>query len=101
MEDLISRDVLSDQLYAAGSKLSNNTADWVEKLDSLCSRCEHSQIMRKKGDRHYNTYCHNFSQFVAPLDECSAFSEQNKLTLREMTDIAGLINTKDKVGFKS
>jgi hypothetical protein len=92
------RDELQDRLAIQGSKLSD-PVDWVDRLDTLCARCSFSQIMRQKGERHYEVYCHNFSSTVPPIEECSSFSEQNKLTLRDMVEIATLIEIKKKAGF--
>jgi hypothetical protein len=92
------RDELQDRLAIQGSKLSD-PVDWVDKLDTLCTRCSSSQIMRQKGERQYTVYCHNYGQNVPPIEECSSFTEQNQLTLRDMVEIATLIEIKKKAGF--
>lgn len=93
------RETIADDITARGSKLTGKPPDWVNKLDTLCARCEHSQIMRTKGSRNYTVWCHSFSAYVPPcIEECSSFYKQNEQSLREMTMAAKILDFRDTGG---
>lgn len=96
------RDTLADDLSRhtkSGWEQASKNPDWVMGLDSLCAGCEHSQIMRRKGNPNFSVYCHSFSQNVPPdIEECNQFFAINRMTIKDMTMIATLLDTREQGG---
>ena len=104
-------DDANEKIYASLSEthplvtnLDRKQPDWVRQVNSICASCQHSQIIRRRGEPEHTVYCHNFSRIVpSDIEECSTHFPIGKQTLRELTQEAKLLDKnwwELRLGFK-
>ena len=69
---------------------------------SLCDRCDHGHIYRRRGAGDVAVYCRSLRTQVPPdIAECSAFRAATALTLSDMMEIALMIDPRDGIDGRS
>jgi hypothetical protein len=69
---------------------------------SLCDRCAHGHIYRRRGARDVAVYCRSLHVQVPPdIAECSAFRAATALTLSDMMDLALRIDPREGIDRRS
>ena len=87
-----------DSLYAAARTYQDRRLG----AGSLCDRCDHGHIYRRRGARDVAVYCRSLRTRVpADIAECSAFRAATALTLSDMVDIALTIDPREGIDRRS
>ncbi len=95
------RYLLADYLEAASEKLQARKSLHFVDDKTVCNTCKNAQIMREGNKNGRVIHCRNLGEYVPTnLLECNTYSSVNELSLMQMSEIAYLIENKDKrVGF--
>ena len=87
-----------DSLYATARTYQNRRLG----AGSLCDRCDHGHIYRRRESQEVVVYCRSLRTRVpSDIAECSVFRAATALTLSDMTDIALTIDPREGVDRRS
>lgn len=66
--------------------------------DTLCAKCRHGHVYRRRNQLHVEVYCTTIGQRVAPdIVECSAFMSVKDMELWEIREIGKEIDPREGV----
>lgn len=69
---------------------------------SLCDRCDHGHVYRRRGSQDVTVHCRSLrSRVPADIMECNAFRAASELTLSDMIDIAVTIDPREGIDRRS
>ncbi len=100
-------DIIRHRIESKGEAIESQ----VERLNapkgtSLCFRCTHSHIYRRKEDFNVVIRCNELtdyahSQMANDIEECNRFNQSGKLSIWDLMQIAQpiMIDGKDSAGF--
>ena len=87
-----------DSLYATARTYQDRRLG----TGTLCDRCDHGHIYRRRGARDISVYCRSLRAQVPPdIAECSAYRGAATLTLGDMMDLALTIDPREGVDRRS
>ena len=87
-----------DSLHAAARTFQDRRLG----AGSLCDRCDHGHIYRRRGARDVSVYCRGLRAQVPPdIAECSAYRAATALTPGDMMDLALTIDPREGINRRS
>jgi len=97
--------ILDDQENDRWTRSSSTTSTYQDRrlgAGSLCDRCDHGHIYRRRGARDVAVYCRSLRTRVpSDIAECSAFRAATALTLGDMLDLALTIDAREGIDRRS
>ena len=102
MDNENARERLHDVVYARAKTLEESRQGRFPEVRGLCRTCTKAHITRAQYDEQPRVLCDALygNTHYVPLDimECSSYARRGELELRELTELAILIDPRDKGG---
>jgi hypothetical protein len=96
------RDDIVDRITTVSRRMDAPTASLFPQVTGICRTCSKAWIWKRQYEEYPNVYC--MVQYdtarVMPLDvsDCTEYERRGELSLRELADMAVLVDTRKKPG---